>query len=114
MANIEARLDRIEKELQFRTWIYEERLLESLSVEELEHMNATGEWPQKPPPAPGESRLDTMDRRSLIELWKSHSLQFEGRNSDQVDFWVRHGHWTEQACRAGCSGRLCDTQSAPR
>ena len=106
MANIDARLERLEKELKFRVWVHDQRLIEDMSNEELEHYQATGELLRRPPPGPGESRLDGMDRQALLDLWKSENQWLQGRNRGQMDFFGRHGHWPEQACRAGCNGTV--------
>ena len=74
-------------------------MLESMSEEELEALAATGEWPDRPEPAPGMSRLDTMDRLDLIKLWKENLRRFVGRNSEEMEFYALHGHWPEQVCR---------------
>ena len=63
------RLDRIEGEVRFRAWIGSERMLESMSQEELEVLAATGQWPGRPEPAPGASKLDEMNREDLLKLW---------------------------------------------
>src|SRR5690349_10401795 len=54
-----------------------------MTEDELEHLAATGEWPNRPDPLPGTSRLDRMSRKELIELWKENQDRFVGRNQEQ-------------------------------
>jgi len=96
MTKIKGRLDRIESEVQFRAWVSSQRMFETMSVEELETLAATGQWADRPDPAPGTSRLDTLDRPSLIKLWRKDLETFGGRNSDELEFYALHGHWPEQ------------------
>jgi len=74
----------------------------TMSIEELETLAATGHWPDRPEPAPGASRLDTMDRLSLLNLWTEDQRLLAGRNSDELGFYAIHGHWPEQGCSAEC------------
>ena len=96
------RLKRIEGEFQFRLWVSAERMLESMNMEELRSLAATGQWPDRPDPAPGTSRLDTMDRKELIKMWKDDQKEFGGRNSADLAYYATHGHWQEQGCGKGC------------
>src|SRR5215467_11852359 len=43
------------------------------------------------------SRFDSMDRASLIKLWKEDLETFAGRSSDELEFYAVHGHWPEQS-----------------
>ena len=99
MATTRKRLERIEGAVRFREWIGSERMLESMSEEELEVLAATGQWPDRPEPAPGTSSLDDMSRQDLIKMWKEALRRFAGRNSEDLEFYALHGHWPEQACR---------------
>jgi hypothetical protein len=64
------RLDRVEDEIRFRVWVSVHRMLETMTIEELDVFVATGRWPDRPDPAPGTSHLDAMDRAGLVKLWK--------------------------------------------
>ena len=64
------RLDRVEDELRFRVWVSVHRMLETMTIEELDVFVATGRWPDRPDPVPGTSPLDAMDRAGLVKLWK--------------------------------------------
>jgi hypothetical protein len=109
MTNIRGRLGRIESEVQFRAWVSRQRVLEAMSIGELETLAATGQWPDRPEPAPGTSRLDAMDRPSLIKLWRKDLETFGGRNSDELEFYALHGQWPEQDPRSHSSS---DSQSS--
>ena len=96
MVTVRKRLDRIEDEVRFRAWIGAERMLESMSEEELQTLAVTGQWPDRPEPAPGTSSLDDMSRQDLIKLWKDALRRFAGRNSKEMEFYALHGHWPDQ------------------
>ena len=97
MATIETRLTRIETEARFRHWLRMQRIMEAMSVDELERFVATGQRPDLPEPALGTSRFDSMDRERLIKLWKEDLETFAGRSSDELEFYAVHGHWPEQS-----------------
>jgi hypothetical protein len=71
--------------------------METMSVDELERFAETGQWPDQPEPALGTSRFDSMDRTSLIKLWKEDLELFAGRSSDELEFYALHGHWPEES-----------------
>lgn len=102
MTTIESRLERLENEVRFRIWIRYQRMIEHFTLDELEAVASTGQWPDRPEPAPGMSSLDKMDRASLIKLWKEDQQKFEGRNREQMLFFAIHGHWPEQGCGTEC------------
>jgi hypothetical protein len=101
MGSIQSRVERARREFDFKVWIRMTRILENMSDDELESLAATGEWPETDPP-PGSSRLDNMDRRDLLELWKKCKERFEGRGREQMEFFTRNRHWPEQSCGAQC------------
>jgi hypothetical protein len=111
MLKIEARLERIENELRFWLWVMTKRMSESMSLQEIEELRATGQWPERPAPPPGASRLDGMDRKDLEKLWKADIEWEKGKSKSQTAFYCRHGHWPEQACGAGC--RLTGSTETP-
>jgi hypothetical protein len=100
--SVPRRVERLQRELEFQAFIRCERFLENMTDEELEHLAATGEWPDRPDPLPGNSRLDRMSRKELLELWKEDRNNFVGRNQEQLAFYIRHGHWPEQGCGPDC------------
>jgi len=72
-------------------------MFETMSIEELETLAVTGQWPYRPEPAPGTSRLDSMDRVSLRKLWQKDRRQFAGRSGDELEFFAIHGYWRWRA-----------------
>ena len=96
MNRTEARLERVECEMSFKMWFRRERMFDAMNIEELETLAATGQWPDRPEPARGRSRLDLMDHPSLIKLWREDLEKFAGRNSGELEFYALHGHWAEE------------------
>ena len=111
MTSIESRLERLESEVDFRAWIRMKRMFENMSIGELENLASTGQWPDRVDPPPGASRLDAMDRQSLLKLWKEDQAKFAGRNREDIAFFTRYGHWTEQACGPTCKKSPVDSTS---
>lgn len=81
-------------------------MFDAMNIEELETLAATGQWPDRPEPARGRSRLDLMDHPSLIKLWREDLEKFAGRNSGELEFYALHGHWPEEAALNGRRGCL--------
>ncbi|GEM_PF-1074295 len=100
--SVPRRMERVQREVELREFIHSGRIFENMTEDEMEHMAATGEWPNRPDPPPGASRLDHMGREELIKLWKAKRTQFAGRNEEQLAFFLRHGHWPEQTCGSDC------------
>ena len=77
-----------------------ERFLEGLSEQQLELYARHGQLPEPlPEPLPqGASRLDGLDRRSLIRLWEAHEREFGERTAEELNFYCSHGHWPGQPC----------------
>lgn len=90
------RLERIETEIQFRLWLRRARMHAEMTVEELETLAMTGQWPNRPEPPFGSSRFDSMDRPSLTRLCKEDLEAFVGRSSDELEFYALHGHWPNE------------------
>ena len=100
MPTPKSRIDLLEMEVQFRRWIWHQRLLESLSIEQLEEYAFLGQLPE-PLPAPlpkGASKLDGLGRKRLIKLWKENESYLAGRTEQEMIYFCFHGHWPEQAC----------------
>jgi hypothetical protein len=91
------RLDRMEREAAFSIWFRKQRIFEKMSVEELETLALTGQWPDRPEPAPETTSLDTMNRSDLIKLWRKDLQKLAGRSGDELEFFAIHGHWPETA-----------------
>jgi hypothetical protein len=100
MASIQKRLARLENERRFLHWFHFERFLEGLSEEQLEAYARHRRLPEPlPEPLPiGASRLDRLDRKSLIRLWEENERKFGGRSQEELDFYCAHGHWPAQVC----------------
>ncbi len=99
MATLKARIERLERERRFKTWVRMQRILESLTDEQLEDIRAYGRWPEPlPEPAPGVSRLDALDRKALLKLWEDHELVWAGRSGEEMEFFIKHGHWPDEPC----------------
>src|SRR5579864_4637029 len=100
MTTLDARIARLEREKRFREWFYFERYLEGLTNRQLEFYVHHGQWPEPVPEPlpPGASRLDRMDRKSLIRLWEEHEREFGSRTGEELTFYCAHGHWPEQPC----------------
>jgi len=120
VANLKSRVERLEKEQQFRTWLGFERFLESLTVEQLEELSLHWRFPEVlPEPLPkGASRLDRLDRKTLLKLWEESERdtarimdEMKGRSLDERRFHMDHQHWPEQACStANCRKRRLDME----
>lgn len=72
MATLKNRIERLDEELRFRAWVAFNRFLEGLSREQLEDVGTHWRFPDPlPEPLPlGASRLDTLSRKELVELWR--------------------------------------------
>ena len=105
MASIQERLERLENERQFLDWLHFQRFLEGLSDEQLDAFVRHKCLPEPlPEPLPiGGSRLDRLDRNSLIRLWEENEREFGNRSQEELDFYCAHGHWPAQVC----NGRNC-------
>ena len=100
MATHKDRIDLLELEMRFRKWLWHERLLESLSVEQLEEYAFLGRLPDPIPDflPSGKSALDGLDRKRLRQLWEEATRRYVGRGKGELIFFCFHGHWPEQAC----------------
>jgi hypothetical protein len=83
MATLEKRLKHLEEEINFRAWIRIQRILEDASVDELSKITARRGFPDRPEPVPGASRLDTLDRKTLLKTWSRETPLPWMRASDE-------------------------------
>ena len=76
--SLETRLERLEKEARFDAWLWFERLLESLTEQQLEDLATHWRWPEAmPPPLPiGASKLDSLDRNTLQRMFEQDEREF--------------------------------------
>ena len=97
-----SRIARLEREKRFRDWLTLKRFLESFTDPQLELFVLYGRLPEPlPEPLPaGASRLDGLDRKTLIRMWEAEEQDFEGRTDEEIDFYCNHGHWPGQSCDA--------------
>jgi hypothetical protein len=107
MTRLKSRVERLEKEYRFGRWFHFQRYLEGLSLEQLEGFATRGFCPGPPPEPlpPGGSKLDGLDRKTLIELWEEDEhaqARFARRSSEDQKFFCVHGHWPERACGTEC------------
>ena len=100
MATHKNRIDLLELEIQFRRWIWHQRLLESLNVEQLEEYAWLGRLPDPLPEflPRGQSALDELGDQRLRRLWKGDARRYLGRGKEELIFFCFHGHWPKQAC----------------
>jgi hypothetical protein len=107
MGNLKSRVERLEKEQKFRTWFGFTRFLEGLNDEQVEDLAIYWRFPEPlPEPLPmGTSRLNGLDRRSLLKLWEEEERETSrimrenrGRTEGERWFHLHHGHWPEQSC----------------
>jgi len=95
MAMRKARLDRVGNQVHFRHWLRMARIFATMTADELEDYAVTGILIARPEPAFGMSPLDSMDRASLIKLWKENLEMFAGRRGSELEFYAVHGDWPE-------------------
>ncbi len=102
MATTRNRIERLERELEFRVWVRHTRILESLSIDELEILATTAQYPERPEPSPGMSPIDDMEREELRKQWQEEEQGLAGRTRQDLAFFCLHGHWPERACGTEC------------
>jgi hypothetical protein len=86
-----------------------ERFFESLTEEQLSTYARHGRLPEPlPEPLPmGKSRLDGLDRKNLIKLWRENDRIYRGRSREEMLSFAIHAHWPEQACDERCDEKNC-------
>jgi hypothetical protein len=87
------RLKRIEVQARFKHWVRVQRIFETMTADELEAFAVSGTWIDRPEPPFGTSRFDSMDHASLIRIWREREGKFEGRDSNELEFYAIHGSW---------------------
>ena len=82
--SIRGRLERLEHEQRFQDWCESVRVIESFTKEQLEEFYQKGylSGPYPDPPH-GESRLDHLDRRTLIRMWQENEREYAGRSAER-------------------------------
>jgi hypothetical protein len=112
VAPLKNRVERLENELRFRAWVAFERFLEGLSKEQLEDVATHWRFPDPlPEPLPlGASRLDTLSRKELVELWRDCEREIgkvrfvrardaAGINSIRIGYFIRRSQRFRNADR---------------
>src|SRR5260370_31275058 len=93
-SSIRERLELLENEHRFLTWVLSHRFLDSLTVNELEAFAHDNRLPDPAPNRP--SRLDGLDRKSLLKLWEDDERILGHRTGEDLKHFSTHGHWPEQ------------------
>jgi hypothetical protein len=100
MAHIRSRLTRIEKKRRFLDWFVWDRILDSLTEDELRTYLREDKLPE--PMLNRPSRFDTMDRKTLNKLWEENERIFASRSQEELEYFTENGHWPEQKGRFHC------------
>jgi hypothetical protein len=98
MTTLRTRIERLEKEQRFKDWFWYQRFLEGLAQEQLEAIATEWRFPE-PMPEPlswGSSKLDRLDRKSLLRLWEEDERIFSHRSRNELKFYADNGYWPEQ------------------
>ena len=93
-ASIRDRLAKLEDQRRFLDWFVRHRFYATLTLEELKTCASGGGFPDPIPNRP--SSVDTLDRKSLLNLWEENKLIFGGRSHEELDFYTENGFWPEQ------------------
>jgi hypothetical protein len=107
MTSLKSRIEAMENEYLFSEWLRFERFLESLTEEQLKELAINWRFPDPlPEPMPqGASRLDCLDRNTLMKLFRENELrraQFHLHSHEDQEFFCSHAHWPEEACTQDC------------
>jgi hypothetical protein len=116
MATRKNRIERLELEMRFQRWLWHARLLESLTIEQLEEYACFGRLPDPLPEffPRGKSELEGLDRKHLMQLWEEDQRFFGKRSEQELIFFTAHGHWPEQACNKQECGKAWFDEVASR
>lgn len=94
-----ARLGRLKRELQFREWIAIERFLECLTLEQLRFFVEHG-YVEGTVTKPVHSKFDGLSKKALLAMWREDDrlmARLEGRSKDEKRFYLRNGHFPDEA-----------------
>jgi hypothetical protein len=94
MTSIRERLRRLESKGRLLTWFVRARFFDIATTEELERYARDGALLETVSNRP--SRLDRLERKSLIKLWKEDERAWEGRSEDERQYLMNKGCWPEQ------------------
>jgi hypothetical protein len=92
-ASIRERLAKLEDTRRFLDWFAQSRFYQSLTDDEIRAYVREGQLPDPLPSRP--SKLDSMDRESLLKRWKENEWTFGGRSHEELEFYAENGFWPE-------------------
>lgn len=95
--SIPRRLAKLEAKRRFLEWFVTQRFYHSLTEQELMTFALDGQLPVPIPNRP--STMDSLDRKTLLRLWKDNERTFGGRSEEELAFFSRNGFWPEQKGR---------------
>src|SRR5260370_3957449 len=78
-------------------WVLSPRFFDSRTVDELEAYVRENRVPDPAPNRP--SRLDGLDRKSLLQLWEEDEQILEYRSNEDLKHFCSHGPWPERLSR---------------
>jgi len=93
-------------ELQFLNWVALQRFIECLTIEQLrffaEHGYVEGRVTKSQ-----HSKFDGLSRKALVTLWRKDDrllARLEGRSKDEKRFYLRNGHFPDEAGNSPIKG----------
>jgi hypothetical protein len=95
--SIPRRLAKLEAKRRFLDWFAKQRFYRSLTEQELMKFALDGQLPVPIPNRP--STIDSLDRKTLLQLWKDDERTFGGRSEEELAFFTTKGFWPEQRGR---------------
>jgi hypothetical protein len=95
--SIARRLAKLEAKRRFLDWFAKQRFYHSLTEQELMTFALDGQLPLPIPNRP--STMDSLDRKTLLRLWKDDERTFGGRSEEELAFFATNGFWPEQKWR---------------
>jgi len=86
-------------ELQFLNWVGTQRFIECLTIEQLRFFVEHG-YVEETVTKPLRSKFDGMSKKALLALWREDErlmARLEGRSKDEKRFYLRNGHFPDEA-----------------
>ena len=97
MTSVRVRLMRLESKRRFLNWFVTDRFYESLTADELLAFGRDGKLPDPIPNRP--SRIDLLDRKSLLKRWEEQEQVFGDRSEEELKYYCKSGFWPEKRGR---------------
>ena len=88
---------KLENQRRFLDWFVWDRFYETLTADELVTFARDGHLPNPLPSRP--SRLDDLDRDSLIKRWEEEERTFAGRSREELEYYADNGFWPDERGR---------------